>query len=95
MIETRIHNGILLRLKPQPLPEALAAPIRERWQTDEEDDTVSTLLAKAAAITDAGAFLRPAHIGSPDGDVICLDGHNTYCNISFRSLDSCNIISTI
>lgn len=88
MIETKIHNGILLRLTPQPLPDALADPIRERWQTDEEDDTVDTLLAKAAAITDAGAFLRPAAIGTPDGDVICLDGYPIRSTLAVEKLSA-------
>ena len=74
MTETKLHGGILLKIDPQPLPDALADPIRERWQTDEDDDMVEELLSKAAAVTDAGAFLRPAKIGAPDGDTITLDG---------------------
>ncbi|MBQ8402318.1 MAG: hypothetical protein IJX14_10365, partial [Clostridia bacterium] len=64
MKETRLENGILLRIDPQPLPDALVASLRDRWQTDEDDDLLDTLLARAAAITDAGAFLRPAQVQS-------------------------------
>ena len=74
MTETKIAGGILLRLDPQPLPDSLADPIRERWRTDEDEDPVNALLEKAAAISDAGAFLRPARIESVVGTVVTLDG---------------------
>ncbi|MBQ8641329.1 MAG: hypothetical protein IJ480_03860 [Clostridia bacterium] len=75
MTETRTAGGILLKIDPQPLPDALAAPIRERWQTDEDDDTVGELLARAAAITDAGAFLKPVRIEKVEGGTAFLDGY--------------------
>ncbi len=75
MRETKLANGILVQIDPQPLPESLAAPLRERWQTDEDDELFDELLERAAAITDAGVFLRPAQIGTPAGDCITLDGY--------------------
>ena len=75
MKETKLANGILIQIDPQPLPETLAAPLRERWETDEDDDLLEELLAKAAAITDAGAFLRPAHVDAVEGDLVTLDGY--------------------
>ncbi|MBR5445343.1 MAG: hypothetical protein IKV57_04435 [Clostridia bacterium] len=88
MTETTIAGGILLRVDRAPLPDTLADPIRERWQTDEEDDTVDRLLAHAAAITDAGAFLRPAKIGAPDGDTITLDGFPIRSTLAVEKLSA-------
>lgn len=88
MTETKLHGGILLKIDPQPLPDALADPIRERWQTDEDDDMVEELLAKAAAVTDAGAFLRPAKIGAPDGDTITLDGFPIRSTLAVEKLSA-------
>jgi len=88
MTETKQYGGIMLRIDPQPLPDALADPIRERWQTDEDDDAVEELLAKAASITDAGAFLRPAKIGSPAGDTITLDGYPIRSRLAVEKLSA-------
>lgn len=75
MKETRLADGILIQIDPQPLPESIIAGLRDRWQTDEDDDLLDKLLEKAAAITDAGAFLRPAHVDAVEGDLITLDGY--------------------
>ena len=88
MTETKLHGGILLKIDPQPLPDALADPIRERWQTDEDDDMVEELLEKAAAVTDAGAFLRPAKIDAPDGDTITLDGFPIRSTLAVEKLSA-------
>ncbi len=64
-------KGLLVYADKQ-LPQALTDPIRARWQTDEDDDTVDVLLAKAAEAADAGAFLRPATVSIRDG-VVYLD----------------------
>ena len=93
MIETKTVNGILLRIDPQPLPDSLADPIRERWQTDEDDDLVEELLAKAAEITDAGAFLRPAKIGPPEGDTITLDGYPIRSALAVEKLSAAGEIA--
>ncbi len=64
-------NGILL-YTDKTLPPSLTDPIRDRWQTDEDDDTVDTLLEKAVEVADAGAFLRPATVSVRD-EVVYLD----------------------
>ncbi len=64
-------NGILV-YAGKTLPQTLTDPIRERWQTDEDDDTVDILLNRAAQAADAGAFLRPARVSVRDG-VVYLD----------------------
>ncbi len=64
-------NGILVYAE-KTLPPSLTDPIRDRWQTDEDDDTVDVLLEKAAQVADAGAFLRPATVSVKDG-VVYLD----------------------
>ncbi len=71
--ETVCHNGILLHTD-KALPEVLTAPIYDRWQTDEEDDTVTLLLEKAAELADGGAFLRPATVTTGEDGSVFLDG---------------------
>jgi len=74
LTEKYIHGGILLTLTEEALPEILADPIRERWQLDEEDDTVENLLREAALLSDAGGFLRPARVDAVSDVCVTLDG---------------------
>ncbi len=73
-----VPTEILLRTE-KILPAQLTSPLYDRWQTDQEDDTVDILLQKAAEIADAGVYLRPATVRADENGTIYLD------NIPFPS----------
>jgi len=77
MIEKHIAGGILLMLESTPLPKVLADSIKERWYIDEEDDSVDELFEKAASISNACVFLRPAQVESVTEDCVVL-GSQTF-----------------
>jgi len=66
MTEKHVADGILLTLDNVPLPAALADSIRERWCVDEDDDFTEELFTRAASLSNACVFLRPAQVTSVD-----------------------------
>lgn len=77
MTEKHIAGGILLELGNVPLPDELVDSIRERWCIDEEDDSADELFEKAASISNACVFLRPAQVESVEEDRVVL-GSQTF-----------------
>ena len=70
--EQLIAGGILLTLESATLPDEILNPIKEKWCIEEDDDDFEEMVTKAAAITDACAFLRVEQVTSVDGDCVLL-----------------------
>ena len=75
MLIREIAGGILLTLKPTPLPNSIAAPIRERWCLEEDDDMADRLLDHAATIANPSVFLLPEKVESVEENCVTLGSH--------------------